>query len=53
MVNSKDPVNFFRQAVKKETRRLAREPFKIAKEIPLNQIVDWSLLNEIKAERDR
>ena len=31
--------------------QLARERLKIPKEIPLSQLVDWSLLNEIKAEK--
>lgn len=31
--------------------QLARERIKMAKEVPLSQVVDWSLLKEIKAER--
>ncbi len=31
--------------------QLARERLKITKEIPLSQLVDWSLIREIKAEK--
>lgn len=31
--------------------QLARERIKMTKEVPLSQVVDWSLLKEIKAER--
>jgi ABC-type nitrate/sulfonate/bicarbonate transport system substrate-binding protein len=32
---------------------LTRERLKLAKEIPLSQVVDWSLLREIKGEKSR
>jgi hypothetical protein len=31
--------------------QLAKERLKISKEIPLSQLVDWSLVREIKAEK--
>ncbi|OGQ81316.1 MAG: hypothetical protein A3F90_03360 [Deltaproteobacteria bacterium RIFCSPLOWO2_12_FULL_60_19] len=33
--------------------QLTRERLKLAKEIPLSQVVDWSLLREIKGEKSR
>ena len=31
--------------------QLTKERLKIAREVPLNQVVDWSLLSEIKPQR--
>jgi len=33
--------------------KLTRERLKLTKEVPLSQVVDWSLVKELKAERER
>jgi hypothetical protein len=33
--------------------QLTKERLKIVRDVPLNQVVDWSLVRELKAERTK